>query len=164
MLICGFSAYSQDCKYSRDEIDEFTKKHILETKPQQLTISNMGLGFSTAITLKKVQDSRFLVLSYTSPSNIILQRGSKIMLKDDSDFILELIVPELIISKSTYNSTLKGFVHKGDVAFALTANEFEDLKSHMINKMRVYTSEGYIDDDISEKRWKKISILLKCID
>jgi len=153
----------QNCKYKINETDEFTKNKILETKAELFTISGMGLGFSCGYSLKKINENKYLKLSISSPSIFTLRQGSEIMFKTDKEETINLKFPETVIADGQYNSTLKS-THWGAYILIPIPNDInERLLNEKISKLRVYTGDGYIDDDIKEKRAVKFVEYLKCI-
>lgn len=167
IIATSFFTYAQDCNYKTNEVDEFTKKTILETKAQTLTISGMGVGFSTAISFRKVDSNRYLKLKIASPSVFSLRKGDKIMFKTDSENTIDLEFENTVIAD--YNSgTLIGTTRTpsnwtGDIFINISDEIYNRLLNENILKLRVYTSDGYVDDDVSSKRNKKVKELLKCI-
>lgn len=156
--------YGQDCKYKRNEVDEFTKDKILETKPELFTISGMGLGFSTSYSLLKINDQKFIKFNVTSPSIFTLQKGSEIMFKVEAENPIILTFPESIVANGSYNTSLKSTHWGGSIVIPINDINYQRLLNEKITKLRVYTANGFIDDDISEKRDKKFKALLTCIN
>lgn len=166
LLLLGLTAsitYSQDCKYKRNEVDEFTKHKILETKEGIFTISGMGLGFSVGYSLLKINDQRILKFNVVSPSIFTLQKGSEIMFKTDAENTINLIFPESVIANGLYNNALKATHWSGSIQIYLTEENYQRLLNEKLLKLRIYTSAGYIDDDINTKRDNKFKEQLKCI-
>lgn len=163
LILTSTFVYSQDCKYKKNEVDEFTKHKILETKSELFTISGMGLGFSTNYSLLKVNENRFLKLTITSPSIFTLEKGSDIMFKVEAENAITLTFPESIVANGSYNTTLKSTHWNGYIIIPISEENYQRFLNEKISKLRVYTSNGYIDDDISEKRDKKFKNLLSCI-
>ncbi|URM37195.1 hypothetical protein [Flavobacterium anhuiense] len=164
LLLYSSFIFSQDCKYKRNEIDEFTKNKILETKENLFTLSGMGLGFSCAYTLKKINDNRYINLHITAPSIFTLRESHEIMFKTEKDSTIDLKFIESIVANGTYNTSLKSTHWSAQTMIPITAEAYERLKNEKITKLRVYTVDGHHDDDVSEKRDKKFKELLKCIE
>lgn len=164
ILFTSAIIYSQDCKYKRNEVDEFTKHKILETKPELFTISGMGLGFSTSYTLLKINDQRYISFSATSPSIFTFQKDGEIMFKVESENAIILSFPESVVANGTYNSSVKSTHWSATIGIPISEEIYQRFLKEKIAKLRVYTAKGFIDDDISEKRDKKFKQLLKCIE
>ncbi|HEX8576981.1 MAG TPA: hypothetical protein VF677_11870 [Flavobacterium sp.] len=165
-LILGFTTfgYSQNCKYKINEVDEFSKNKILETKKEAFTMSGIGFGFSTNYSLKKINNDRYLKLYISSPKIFTLRQGDQIMLKTDSENTVSLVLMQTTIARSSYNDQLGSTTWYEDVLIPITDENYQRLLTENILKLRVYTADGYIDDDVKEKRAKKFKEILKCIE
>jgi len=164
ILVFTTFGFSQNCKYKINEVDEFTKNKILETKREAFTMSGIGFGFSTNYSFKKINNTRYLKLYVSSPSIFTLRQGEEIILKTESDNTISLKFLETIIPKSSYNSQLNNTTWYEDVLIPISDDNYQRLLTETILKLRIYTGDGYIDDDIKEKRAKKFKENLKCIE
>lgn len=154
---------SQNCKYKMNEVDEFTNDRILETKADVFTISGMGLGFSCGYSLKKINDQRYLKLNVMSPSIVSLREGDEIMFKTDKEETINMTFPTTVIAEGIYNSALKSTHWNASILIPIPDNVNERFLNETLIKLRVYTTDGYVDDDIKAKRAKKFVEYLKCI-
>lgn len=141
----------QDCKYKINEVDEFTKSKILETNFEWLS-SNLGCSF------KKINEQKAIKLQIESSSVFSISDGSKIMFLTEKDNPITLIFSEYEISKmsSLTNFYIITFIK-------LTDEDNSRLLSETVNKIRIYTTDGYVDYSVKEKRAKKFQDILKCI-
>lgn len=162
-LLTGCVSFAQDCDYKRNEVDEFTKKTILETKEEALAISGMGMGFSCTYNLLKIDGIRYLKLHVYSPKIFTLKQGSNIMLKTDKENPITLTFPETVIADHSYNSSIKTTHWSGIVLIPISDDAYNRMRNENISKLRVYTADGYIDDDVKAKHDKKIKKALTCI-
>lgn len=157
--------YSQKCKYERNEVDEFTKNNILETKSQTFTVSGvMGLGFSSAFSLVKVNDQRYIKLHFSSPAIFSTSEGNELMLKLENDEVIKLYFLKSEVANPTYQEMLKSSVWSLKSSVHIPDDVYETLMKTKINKVRFYLSDGYHDDDVSAKRANKFIEALKCIE
>ena len=160
-------SFSQNCKYKINETDEFTKNKILETKYELLTISGLGFGFSSGYSLKKVNNNRYLKLGISSPSIFTLREGRDIMFKTSAEDVISLKFPETIIadyiSGTRIGSSTTPSRWSGTILIPISDETYQRLLVEKILKVRIYTGDGYVDDDIKEKKAIKFQELLKCI-
>ncbi|MBF2709949.1 hypothetical protein [Flavobacterium soyangense] len=167
MLLTSTFLFGQNCKYKINEVDEFTKNIILETKAELLTISGMGFGFSSSYSFKKINNNRYLKLGITSPSIFTLRQGRDIMFKTNTEDIISLEFPETIvadyISGSRIGTSTTPSMWTGTILIPISNENYERLLKDKILKVRIYTGDGYIDDDVKEKRANKFQELLKCV-
>ena len=85
------------------------------------------------------------------------------MLKLENGEVVTLNFVESVVSDVSYISTLKTSVKKITTLVPISDLEFEKLNKSLITDIRVYTTDGYIDDDVKNKRAVKFQELLKCI-
>src|SRR5690606_30477557 len=93
-------------------------------------------------------------------------KGQEIMFKLDNGEVVKL--PNL-----EYAITCKGCGARGfggsegqgiEVFYMLNEEEFEKLKNNTVVKVRIYTNDGYVEEDVKEKNSKKIPIMLKLVE
>jgi hypothetical protein len=160
----SISSFGQNCKYKTNEVDEFTKNKILETKEELLTVSGMGFGFSTSYNLKKVNENRYLKLNISSPKILTIKAGDEIMFKTNNDNPISLKFSETVILQPQYNSSSRSTIWYEFILIPISDENYTRLLQEPISKLRLYTSDGFIDDEIKDKRDKKLKELLKCIE
>jgi len=152
ILVFTSFGYSQNCKYEKNEIDEFTKNKILETKFEWLT-PNQGYAF------KKINKSKNLKIKLNYNSVFSIRKNDKIMFLTENNEPITLLFEETVISNIL---NLNNF-------YIITLINISDkivdrFKNESINKIRIYYSDGYLDYDVKEKRAKKFKEILKCIE
>lgn len=165
MLLAGLTINAQNCKYAKNEVDKFTNKTILETKQDALGISGMGLGFTSGYSFYKSDDDKYIKFHFTTTGSLFaIREGDNVMMKLENGEVLSLKFSESVIADSSYNSMLKTTIHSLKTLVKLTDDDIETFKNNKIVDIRIYTTDGYIDDDVKEKRAVKFQQLLKCIN
>lgn len=154
LILLTTLSYGQDCKYKRNEVDQFTKNKVLETKSE-------WLGENIAYTLKKIDDTKYLRIELGSYSVFAINDGAKLMFLTDKDESIELIFPKYEISKTTPGAVASQYVVE---TINISGDVLKRLQTEKIIKVRFYTTEGYIDKPIKEKRASKFRDQLKCIE
>jgi hypothetical protein len=162
-ILIGNLTFGQNCKYKTNTIDEFTNDKILETKDEFFTISGMGLGFSTSYSLKKINEKRYLRLGILNPSIFTLREGDEVVFKTMTDTPISLKFPQTIIANGQYNSASKSTYWITYSLILISDEVYNRLQNEKIIKLRVYTGDGFVDDNVKEKRAVKFQELLKCI-
>mgnify|MGYP000327238981 CR=1 FL=1 len=164
-LTFGLSLYSQKCKYLKNEVDEFTGSKIIELKRERITKS-MGSGFNAIdIGLRRVNDKVYISLKLNSPSVFTTERGGKILFKSSTKEIFEFEfieneVADYESTKSKYNPT-----NWYTYSYALIDNQMLSKLSELdIVKVRWYTTDGYIDNDVKKKKYRFFENLKRCIN
>lgn len=152
ILITSSLLYSQECKYDKNEVDEFTKNKILETKFEWLG-NNFGYNF------KKINDSKFLRIEIHHSKVFSIRDGSKLMFLTEKEEPITILFPKYEISKvsSASNYYVVQYLN-------LSEELLSRFKNEKISKARIYTTDGYLEIDIKDKRSIKFKELLKCIE
>ena len=150
--------FKQDCKYERNEIDKFTKQTILETKYTALW---MNIMYSMAFKAGKINNSKYLEMSYSTSSIYSINKGSELMFLMDNDSIIKLTAIESKVAD--YSTSKYGTIWYASVAYTLLESDYKMLLNGAIKSIRFYTPKGYIEKQIKKNRSKYLYTILKCI-
>lgn len=162
--IIGLTASSQNCKYKRNEIDEFTGNTILTTKTKTTTINGMGFGTSSGVIGHKVNDTRYLKLVISSPSIFSIKDGALLMLKTSKGEIINIPFNDYVVAEGVYIDNLNMTMWTAKPYLVLSDEIYTKLVEAEIVKIRWYTTDGYFEDDVKKKHKNNISDVLKCIE
>lgn len=147
--------------------DEFTGKKIKETSIENLAQPFKMSGFTYKFSFKKVNDNLYLNLRIMSLSNSVfaIKDGEVLMLKI-SDTVLKLSNSDYVISKKggsgapgLSSSTCEGV----SLYFPLTSESVDLLKSKPIVKIRLYTTDGFTEQEIKDVADKKVKNALALV-
>lgn len=156
LLIC-FPVFSQNCKYEKNEVDEFTGSRIIKLKEKLLAKTSLTTGVSFQIY--SINDTKFIEFTYMSNSVFSFDKDtSRIMLKTKDDEIIEIPFERSDVSDITHSNS---FYSKQKVV--LTDDLVSKLENKSIVKFRLYTSNGYMEEDVKSKNSTYISDDLKCL-
>jgi len=144
----------QECKYKKNEVDDFTKSKILETNFE-------WLAEQAGYVLKKVDDSRTLQLRIESLKMISIQEGNKVMFLTEREEPITVHFPKFEISKRSSGPVTTYYIIEN---INITEEVYQRFKNETISKIRVYTNDGYLDKNIKDKRANKFRELIKCIE
>jgi len=147
-LILPISTFGQ-CKYSLNEIDNFTGTKKIETKPATLhRDGNSAISFSFC----RYDSSSFIRvgLNFTGLTYSIIL-GHKIIIKL-GDSIVEIIASKTEIA--TGYTSLAYYVSKADL---------EKIKSNHITDIRVHLRDSYVSKAIKPENAEKIKVASNCI-
>ena len=146
-----------------NKVDEFTKTSIKRTSWENLTSS---IIYTTYFRFSKINNELFFDLKLIDGTVFYISEGQEIMFKLSNDEILTLNN-----FKSEHTCTgcgAKGFVGSTgngiQVSYPLNKEHFELLKKYDVLKIRIYTSEGYREDELKTKNLKKFKKGLSIID
>jgi hypothetical protein len=149
-------SYSQ-CKYFRNETDEFTKKVILETAKVVINprdITGQSLNFQGY----KQDNSRFFKINWSTLDIISVGKGEKLMLKLQNNEVVEVFADNYKVS------TPIGNYWTITIYYDIFDSVFQKLKQSEVIKLRFYTADGYVDKEVPKGASKKLLQLLNCIE
>jgi hypothetical protein len=148
--------YSQ-CKYIRNETDEFTKKVILETSKVVIKARDVT-GQALSFHGYKQNTYRFLKVNWNTLQIVSVGTSEKLMLKLINNEIVEVYTNKYQVSSPIGNYwTITIF-------YSIDENAFQKLKQHEVVKLRFYTTDGYIDKEVPKGASNKILQMFKCIE
>jgi hypothetical protein len=148
VLFLFFSGIVFSQQLAVSKIDEFTKKEVIQVNASKgahwKTTDNIAKGFFNNIflSLNKSHTTNFLTLDINIGTAICVSNNDgKIITLLEDDSTLEL----LQVSKIDCNSRVA-------VRYFLSDLDLEKLKTTVIKKIRLYTTEGFFDFEIKENK------------
>ncbi len=154
--ICG-SAYSQ--KIVKNEKDDFTGRMITET-----SYTKFSDGFTCS--LRKVDSTFILQVSFNSGETLYsMDENAEFMIKLQDGNIITLRNLEAVTGEYTHfnvgNVNISHFLLQ--TKYLISETNLKLLQANKIEKVRFYTTDGYIERDVSEKNAKKLLKLFNLI-
>lgn len=151
LLLSSFPLFSQ--KIEKDIIDEFTKQRTTYTSWVKVDKGYMSIRFIA------VDDTKCLEYRYQSNRNIEIDKGAELLFIDSNSNVHKLINGDYAIA--TIGGGATGFA--GSKGLGIRANYFGDISffAKNLKKMRIYTTDGYMDRDISNKEAINLQKLYK---
>lgn len=153
LLLCSFLLTTALCfsmKITKDETDEFTGKRTLITSWEN--INKSAWGNSIGIRFRLQNGNEYLDLKWSDQSPHVVGTDDPLMFKSTSDAITEF-TPTRIEGSTTRGNGIKSGIWTLDATYKGDINYFKD---NVIRLIRIYTSDGYIDEKVSEKDGKQI--------
>jgi hypothetical protein len=164
LLLCS-TAFAQ--KLITDKTDEFTGKKVKETSIENLAQPFKMSGYAYKFSFKKINDALFFNLRAMSLSNSVfaIKDGEVLMLKM-ADTVVKLSNIDYVISKrgGAGGSGLSSANSQGvSLYFPLNKESAELIKSNTILKVRLYTTEGYTEQDVKTAADKRVKDALTLV-
>ena len=161
ILLIGFSIQVKGQKLVENKVDEFTGNQIKRTS--WVTTS---IGYSrTNFGISKINNNFYLNLKMLKGGVFSIAKGANIMFKLTNEEIITL-------SNNNYEITCTGcgaigFVGSAaqgiNTSYDITTEQLTKLKNIGIKKIRIYTSDGYLEDDLKSKHDRKIKKAISLI-
>jgi hypothetical protein len=163
-IICFTSAYAHAQTIRENKIDEFTKNSVKRTSWEP--ISKIGKIYGH-VRGSKINDQFYLDLKcILDGGNVVgIKEGPVVMLKMNTDSVITLINQKHIVScKGCGSINIIGSDGYGvELNLPLTNDQVEYLTKNTATKIRIYTTDGYIESDIKEKFQDNIKNVLQMV-
>jgi hypothetical protein len=161
MSLClSASVFSQGI--NRHETDDFTGEKIIATTWDQLNASGLSCKNVLLFKFRLENGTQYFHLNWISNGIITVSDGEKVMFKmKDGSIIKFNNLSHVIASRGGGSTNITcndaygvSLILKSDLALLSDEN-------NLIEKVRIYTTDGYVDIDIKEKLAKKVFALYK---
>lgn len=149
-------SYAQSIK--QNEVDPFKKVRKIETSFELINGSKMGISFGKNIWLafRQVDNRGYLHLKWCTNGVTAISEGSEIIfLTVDGETITFKVTKNILAGPGEGTIGLFGAALYGLNIYAV--GNLSALANKAIKALRIYTMDGYVDFDISEKASKKIA-------
>lgn len=150
-------AFSQ--KIVKNEKDAFTGSQVTET-------SYVKLSDGLTCSIRSVNDICMLMVSFNGGDEVYtMEQDAQLMLKLQNDSIVTLSNLEVAVSE--YRSFTIGNTYIShyllQTKYTLSDEQIKELQEYKISRIRFYTTDGYIEREVSEKNAKKLLKLFNLI-
>lgn len=137
---------AQDCVLVKNEKDKFTGHRVVQTGYNTLHRGTVG-GIRLRTTI--IDSVTILNLAYSLPRAYSVDEGKELMLllSDGSKVTLKNL--EYRLSEAATGAGVTIFAAMLD--FPLSPDEIKRLSQNDVTAVRLYTNDGYFDDDIKPK-------------
>ncbi len=159
LIIAAATAYSQ--KVVRNETDEFTGNKVIETDYFMWYWTG---SINVYLKGRKVDDRYLINLAPTVKFSIF--EGNELMfkLKNGSVITITALNSAVSIRGGLEHGKLQGSNVQGvNVQYELTAEQYKALLENEIDKIRIYGSGKYHDDNINQKADRKFKEMLNLL-
>lgn len=142
-------------KIEKDYFDTFTGKRAMYTKLEKINwgYNNKRIGGKMQIRFVLNEDFQYMVLHWYCKNSLVqVEAGAQIQFKFDNGHMLTLKNEKLV-------SAMKGGtkISRSDVGVVLNCiGDVPKFATAMVTTIRIHTTEGYFDFDITEKDAQKI--------
>jgi hypothetical protein len=162
ILFC-ITAKSFGQKLEENKVDDFTKSSVKRTSWESF-YSSLGSG-NAHFRFSLVGDSETFDFRLMRDKVFSIDKDMQIMLKLDNGDIVTLNNLEYTITCNGCGAVgFAGSQAEGiDVRYPIDKEQVAKLKAGKVVKVRVYTGDGYIDQDIKDKNAAKITAALNLL-
>lgn len=160
LLLCS-SSFAQ--KLITNKKDEFTGNKVKETSVENL--AQPLSGFSYRFSFKKINDNLYFNLRVISHGSVFAIKDGEVLMLKTADSIIKLSNTEYAISKKGgAGGGLSSSYSEGvSLNFRLDSEAIEMIKNKIIQKIRLYTTDGYTEQEIKAAADKRVKEALALI-
>lgn len=160
LTVASLRSFAQ--KLEENKKDEFSNKSIKRTSWETLYKT---LTTESHFSFSKVDTSAFIHVKLMIGNVFSIDKDQELMLKLDNGDIVKLLNTKFEVTCEGCGAV--GFIGSGaqglDVAYWIAKDQLDKLKAHKVVKVRIYTNEGYIEQDIKDKNANKITACVNLI-
>ncbi len=161
IFIFQYTAKSQT--FTKNEVDEFTGAKVVETSWEKFNKQGPSI---TYFRFRKIDSEIILELKGIFYIGVfIVNKDDPFMLKLENDKMITLLNKHYVISSigdgaiSFFGSEAMGI----DLSFVVSPQDIDLLMQNHIIKFRLYTSSGYVEQEIKAKFYDKFKRALMLI-
>ncbi|MGM0641929.1 MAG: hypothetical protein ACQESN_10970 [Thermotogota bacterium] len=151
-------------KIKQREVDEFTKNKVVRTSWETI---NADLKFTCSIRGAIINESYYLDFKIMMGMGGVfaVPDGESIMLLLDNDEVIEIINPEHIVSSTGAGATgiMGSGTHGVYLSCKVTEKQLRNIINSSIAKIRIYTTDGYVESEINNRKAKKADKIIELI-
>lgn len=161
-LLFSINALGQ--KIVEDKVDDFTGDSILKTSWETINMSNK---FTAYCRISKINKDFFFDLKLMIGGTVFsIDEKQNLMFKLDNDEIITL-------SNLKYSITCNGCGAKGIigsqiqgimVSYPINKEKIIKLKKYNTLKIRIYTNDGYVENELKSKHSKRIKKTMSLLE
>ena len=155
VILAGMTLQSFGQKLEENKTDEFTKNSVKRTSWETLCSSSVANAHFrvSLINEYKTFDLKLMINKVFS-----IDKDQELMLKLANGDVVKLQNLKYTITCNGCGAT--GFVGSEaegiQVDYPLDKDQVEQLKANKVVKVRIYTNDGYVEDDVKDKNAEKI--------
>ena len=161
MLIASSTAFSQNCKFAKNEVDKFTGEKVVVTDYVNINKKFTSRHFFSH-SLIKDKDGYGRVLKLTGGGqSLFMEKGSKCILLLSNDEQVTLLAEDSF--KTDFKIIAGQTVSSINPVYLVDESFLTKIAEIGINAIRMETSERVYDSDFTEKDNKNLAKNINCI-
>lgn len=152
-------SYSQGI--SKSETDDFTGSKVIYTTWDQLNASGLSCKNVLLFKFRLENETQYFHLNWIFDKVVAVPEGEKVMFKLKDGTLIKFYNISHVISSKGGGSTNVTCKDSYGVSLILKNEDLSVFanESNPIEKVRIYTTDGYVDIDIKEKYAAKVTAL-----
>ena len=161
-VFIGTLAFGQTLE--TNEIDGFTNNSVKRTSWESI---NMTMKFTAFFRVSRINDNTYLDLKMMIGTGVFsIGKGQEFMIKLSDGSIVKLANSEFTVTcRGCGAKGLSGSDAQGiQVFYPINTEQIEQLKNGTGTELRIYTKDGYVENDMKAKNYNKIVRALSLVE
>lgn len=164
LIFFGIVIQANGQKLAENKVDDFTNNSVKRTSWETI---NMDMKFTAYFRLSKINDAMYFDLK-------MMIGGGVFAIGEDQELMFKLKDGQIVKLKNLEHTiTCRGCganglsgsnAHGLKVSYLITAEQAGLLTDSVVEKIRIYTTDGYVEDDLNSKTNSKIQRALALIE
>lgn len=150
-------------KLKENKVDEFTKNSVKRTSWETLTTN---MQFTAQYRLSQINKDKLFDFKIIQGGKVLgMKKGEEMMLKLENGEIVTLTSLESATSCVGCGSTnIVGSAAQGiSVTYSLSDEAYSKLTGNKVDKVRIYTTDGYLEKEVKDKAANTLQTTLSLI-
>jgi len=162
VLFLCFVAFATICYsqgISKSQTDDFTGKKVVYTTWDQLNSSGLSCKNVLLFRFRLENENQYFHLNWVSDKIVSVSEGESVMFKLKDGTLVKFNNTSSVIASKGGGSTNVTCKDSYGVSLVLKTDDLSVFanESNPIVKVRIYTTDGYVDIDIKDKNATKLS-------
>lgn len=158
LLTVQIEAFSQKCKYEKNEVDAVTEFAIKRTASTMvLRVNNEPLYFKSQC----IGPNKYLKLSYYNYGNFTFDEDREISFITPSNEEI-ILYPRIVPTDTTKDDEYMDVTSL--IVYKLSPTQYETLKNMPTQKFKYFISTGFVEKEIVKNKQGTIMHLLQCVE
>jgi len=161
LTIISLQSFAQ--KLEENKVDDFTNKSVKRTSWETLYTTFTANAY---FRISNIDNTKYFDFKYQNGTVFSIDNGQELMFKLNNGDIVKVV--NLNYTLTCTGCGAKGFTGSGaqgiEVSYPISDEQLKELKANKIVKVRFYTNDGYVENDIKDKAAEKIEQSLSLVE
>jgi len=161
LTLISLQSFAQ--KLEENKVDDFTNKSVKRTSWETLYTTFTANAY---FRISNIDNTKYFDFKYQNGTVFSIDNGQELMFKLNNGDIVKVV--NLNYTLTCTGCGAKGFTGSGaqgiEVSYPISDEQLKELKANKIVKVRFYTNDGYVENDIKDKAAEKIEQSLSLVE
>lgn len=161
LLLIPLVSFGQDCKYEVNRIDDFTNVRVVQTYSAALVSVKEARKTQSSVIFccLRYDDDCYVQIGLLTRKPVFILEDQKVYFKLSNDSIVTVISPKTNMDTELNQYNFYNINHR----YYIEKDELLQFKEVGVKKIRVETSEGYLDFNVSKDGQNHMKEFITCL-